>query len=386
MVEKQRTLIVGAGIVGAATAFFISRHPKFNPDNHEIVIIESVAPACGASGKAGGLLSKSAFPQNLGPLSYKLHAKLAQEYDGENKWGYRKVSTVSLEGSEPGEGSGVAEDEKVDRPKSLDWVRDDVVEYAEVLGRTGDFAQVHPWFLTNFLINHTKEKGVLRVITGHVNQLTCDVSGRCTGAIYKQGETERRLDADNVIVTAGPWTAKLIENCPVVGMKVPSITVKPSEPVSAYAMFTELNLADGSIVSPEVYARKDEIYICGEQIDDPLPETAAEITVDDKYGDALFNYGSILSDQISKGNIKRRQACYLPVVDSPYTSGPFVGKTNVPRLFLAAGHTCWGINNAPATGLLMAECLFDGQAHTSNIKALTPATYFDSSPALTRSL
>lgn len=379
MVNKQRTVIIGGGVIGSATAFFISRHPNFDPKKHEVVIVEAVYPGCAASGKAGGLLSRTAFPANLGPLSYKLHQQLAKEFDGANKWGFRQVTTMSIEGSD------ALSDGNTKLPKDLDWIDPDMVEYAETLGKPGDFSQVHPYWLTNFFVQYAKDACVLNVITGKVSQITVNKEGKCNGVVYlSEGASQPEfLEADNVIVTAGPWTSKLISTCPIVGMKVPSITVAPTENVSAYALFTELELKNTGHVAPEIYARQQEIYICGETIDDPLPDYASEIEVDESYGNALFSFGSTLSKNIAGGAIKRRQACYLPVVDSPYTSGPFIGPTNVDGLLLAAGHTCWGINNAPATGLLMSELLLDGSAKSSNIRSLRPSAYFDSSKNVT---
>jgi glycine/D-amino acid oxidase-like deaminating enzyme len=56
-------------------------------------------------------------------------------------------------------------------------------------------------------------------------------------------------------------------------------------------------------------------------------------------------------------------------------SNPLIGKTSVPGLFLASGHTCWGIQNGPATGRLMSELIFDGKATSSNIDILDPRRY-----------
>lgn len=402
MSTKQRTLIVGGGIVGASAAFFIARHPKFDPNTHEIVLIEAVSPACSASGKAGGLLSNTAFPQSLGPLSFKLHAQLAKEFDGENTWGYRRLSTVSIIGSDK------PNVKTTPLPDELGWLKPNFVEAINYIGGPEDFAQVHPYYLTNFMIDHLKDLGVLTFISGKVTDLLANKNGECIGVQYvpsnnsytanpsayrpangnanttpptTYGESQRLL-GDTVIVAAGPWTTRLINECPIVGIKVPSITVKPTAPVGPYALFTDLDLEKAGRVTPEVYPRKDEIYICGESSDDPLPETADLITVDDRYADAIFSYGSALSTRISHGSINVKQACYLPVVDSPYTSGPFVGRTNVRNLMVASGHTCWGINNAPATGLLLAEILFEGRAHTVNARGLTPAAFFDSSKAL----
>ena len=75
----------------------------------------------------------------------------------------------------------------------------------------------------------------------------------------------------------------------------------------------------------------------------------------------------------------KKQACYLPVLDVPSSSGPLIGETNVERLYLASGHSCWGINNAPGTGKIMSEILLDGKAQSANISGLNPSLYFDAS-------
>lgn len=40
--------------------------------------------------------------------------------------------------------------------------------------------------------------------------------------------------------------------------------------------------------------------------------------------------------------------------------GPLIGPTSVKGLWVAAGHTCWGIQNGPGTGYLVAGMIFDG--------------------------
>lgn len=48
---------------------------------------------------------------------------------------------------------------------------------------------------------------------------------------------------------------------------------------------------------------------------------------------------------------------------------PMLGPTDVPGLWLAAGHTVWGIQNGPATGFLMARFLLDGEARGEEVGA-----------------
>jgi glycine/D-amino acid oxidase-like deaminating enzyme len=52
-------VIVGGGIIGCTTAYYLTRHPAFSPST-VVTILEAskVGVAQGASGKAGGLVAK----------------------------------------------------------------------------------------------------------------------------------------------------------------------------------------------------------------------------------------------------------------------------------------------------------------------------------------
>lgn len=47
----------GGGIIGCTTAYYITRHPRYDPSKHSVTLIEASKIAGGASGKAGGLLA-----------------------------------------------------------------------------------------------------------------------------------------------------------------------------------------------------------------------------------------------------------------------------------------------------------------------------------------
>lgn len=188
------------------------------------------------------------------------------------------------------------------------------------------------------------------------------------------------LEADQIVLTLGPWTSKLLPNCPISGLRAHSITIQPSKQVSPFALFTEMRTSRTTYVSPEIYPRRDEVYVCGEgDTFAPVPETSDDVEVLRDRCDELFKHVSEISPNLKNGRILKRQACYLPVVDVPSHSGPFIGNTNVENLYLASGHSCWGINNAPATGLLMAEILLDGEATSASVDGLEPEYYFDAS-------
>jgi predicted NAD/FAD-binding protein len=52
--EQKNIVIIGGGIIGATSAYFLTHHPSYNPEKHKIILLEATKIAGGASGKAGG--------------------------------------------------------------------------------------------------------------------------------------------------------------------------------------------------------------------------------------------------------------------------------------------------------------------------------------------
>ncbi|KAG5368557.1 putative oxidoreductase TDA3 [Yarrowia sp. C11] len=398
MSEKEEIVIVGAGIIGVCTAYYLLNHPKFDPKKHHITIIEAVRAAGGASGKAGGLLALWAFPSQIVPMSFALHEKLADKYNGTVEWGYRRVSTVSVEGNLMKTGpaplgrkvAGRApthsseKGPEVDLPEDLDWIRPEVIDSWSHLGGTDATAQVHPFKFTTFILKKVLESGHATLVLGSVKRvntrLNDDDEEEAISVTYTASPgDERTIAASKVVLAVGPWTSKLLPTCPISGLRAHSITIVPTKPTTAYGIFTELRVSRNRYVSPEIYARKDEIYVCGEGDSLPVPENTDAVEVERERCDELFKWAGDLSHQLKNGKVLKRQACYLPVVDVPSCTGPLIGETTTLNLFLASGHSCWGINNAPGTGLLIAELLLDGEATSADISQFDPKLYFDSS-------
>jgi len=415
--EKKEIVIVGGGIIGSTTAYYLTRHPKYNPDSHSICLIEGTKIAAGASGRAGGLLALWAYPSCLVPLSFKLHAELAKEHDGANRWGYRRLGCgeltargrlVKAKPSSSGEVKGTAEETaglhsiggKVDGnvslqkrthesmkslrraglPDDLDWFADESVQAYDAMGTPENTAQVHPHQFTTSMADLAAEKGV-KIIFGTVSEIKSTASGHSVSYTAKDSTGLQTINATDVILTAGPWTKHLLSNAPISALRAHSVTIRPSRPTSAYAIFTSISLpkdfregikSRAQHVTPEIYARpNNELYACGEG--DrlvPLPESAADVTVDEKRCQDIIDYVSSVSDELRDGNVLTRQACYLPQVEGG--GGPLIGPTNKKGLWLAAGHTCWGIQNGPGTGKLMSEFVIDGEASSAKVGSLDP--------------
>ncbi|KAL0779556.1 hypothetical protein CaCOL14_004040 [Colletotrichum acutatum] len=407
---KRNIVIVGGGIIGSTTAYFLTRHPKYNPALHRITILEATAIASGASGKAGGLLALWAYPSCLVPLSYRLHKELATEHGGEKRWGYRRVNCGSFEARvtkqtlekikqaavkpeavAPGANEGEQEkgwerlpkqDEAAEAmlrdsggvvPGDLDWIDRAAVETYAEMGRPGatETAQVHPYDFTTSMAALAQEKGVEVRTNALLKRIISGEGGGGGGGGVKSVE----------------YLDRLLPRSKVTGLRAHSVVYNAD--VSPYAVFTSIKLpADfvpehrvskgqkrkhKRVVDPEIYARPyGEVYACGEPDEDaPLPDTADKVQVDEANCDDIISYIATVSPALAAASIKAKQACYLP----QHESGPLIGATSVPGLWLAAGHTCWGIQNGPATGKLMSEYILDGKTVSADISELDPRRY-----------
>ncbi|KAI9482237.1 hypothetical protein LPJ78_001095 [Coemansia sp. RSA 989] len=102
--DKETIVIIGAGIVGVSTAYFTAKRlAKQYVENERprVILLEQCEPGCSASGKSGGFLARhwsdGTDTEQLAQFSYDLHAKLAQEHNGSERWGYRPLNTFCAE-------------------------------------------------------------------------------------------------------------------------------------------------------------------------------------------------------------------------------------------------------------------------------------------------
>ncbi|KAK7426068.1 hypothetical protein QQZ08_007378 [Neonectria magnoliae] len=420
METKRNIVIVGGGIIGCTTAYYLTRHPKFNPALHTITLLEaapSLAP--GASGKAGGLLALWAYPSCLVPLSYRLHAELAAEHDGARKWGYRRLGCGSFEavvsrqkvqalraagadGDKAWEKlpkqNGAAKDllEAGNLPLDLDWVDRDIVDNWALMGTPGstETAQVHPFHFTTSIAELAQQGGVEVRTNAKVTGINSSRNGvESIEYLDRESNETKTIDAvTDVVVAAGPWTSRVLPRAKIEGLRAHSVVYEAE--VSPYAVFTDIQLPADFVpehraklgqkrrhkgrVDPEIYARPfGEVYACGEPDTlIPLPDTADQVEHDEAQCDDLVSYISTFSPVLGSAPIKAKQACYLPRhMRFGQEGGPLLGRTTVPGVWVAAGHTCWGIQNGPGTGKLMAEFVFDGAATSADVEKLDPRKF-----------
>lgn len=353
----DHVIICGGGVIGAAIAYYLSLRGVPS------TVIEPYRVAGAASGKAGGFLALDWCDRMpLAPLarqSFALHAQLAQTLGVD--YGYRTLTTLAVH-PQPGAHA---------RPSAaageLAWL-DGLYTPAGVLGTPTTTAQVHPAQFTQALLQAAQQRGA-RLHHGRVQGL--DIAAQRVQGVYVDGQ---RLPGTRVVIAMGPWSnlaAQWLPLPPVSGLKGHSITLRPATPVPAQALFVDYACATGERLELEVYPRPDgEVYLCSLSEDAPLPTHPEQVQPHPHAGPLLQHMAGALSSVLRGLPLQRLQACYRPVTADGL---PFLG--NVPGVrgaYMATGHSCWGILNAPASGLAMAELIVDGQAHSIDLTAFAP--------------
>ena len=172
------------------------------------------------------------------------------------------------------------------RAPPLEWLTNDV-QSSRKLGGHSTTAQVHPGQFTNFFSQEFLKQPNTSLKIGHA--VGMDLSTASTSSVIsktlggssqakevaiqspqsvkvKTSTGEETIDADTVILAAGPWTGSLATKMlgnkiggklAVTGSRAHSIVLKTKEPLTAHCLFTSMNMADGSVGEPEVYARPD---------------------------------------------------------------------------------------------------------------------------------
>ncbi|OZJ02579.1 hypothetical protein BZG36_04186 [Bifiguratus adelaidae] len=365
--QGRHIVIVGGGVIGVCSAYYITR---LIPDA-KVTLIEGTEIAAAASGKSGGFLALDWCDSGpLGKLarkSFALHAELAAELDGPRHYDYRLLDTWQIEADfedrevVDGKATGRKGPKRaVKGAEAVPWLDTTRVLQTTVTGNHSSTAQVTPAKFARTVMKAAQANGA-KLVIGTVRGLRLE-NGRVHAVKVISDGRRRDISCTDVVLAMGPWSAQAKEWLPLPNLnmldtRAHSVVLLPKEPVPAQALFVNMKVGTG-YAEPEVYPRSDgTVYLCGEADEVKLPPTAAQVEPADEATQRLVRCAHLLSPT-HLGNTKpiREQACFLPTL---VDGRPAIGKLGpgASNVVMATGHTCWGILNSPATGLVVAELL-----------------------------
>ena len=175
--------------------------------------------------------------QTLHELSFDMYESLSGQLNLES---YRKLPVISVS---PGPISSEKQDNKKKHPQVADvipnWL-DGSVGRVSAMGWGDDTAQVTPKEFVDKMIEYVNQSGkkpgvkiIIGTCTGVESIEDNDGVKVVTGVKYRIGEEETILQANDVIVAAGPWACQAEQwfeqavKLPMEGIKSTSIVWKP---------------------------------------------------------------------------------------------------------------------------------------------------------------
>lgn len=363
----MEVVICGGGIIGTCTAYYLAK------DGVQSTVIERHELANAASGRAAGFLAQDwnsgSVLEQLSERSFDLHVDLAKELNGEKEYGFRRIRShaVTLRKGSPYS--------KISHSRLPPWLDGSLVQSPSQIGDCDTNAQLHPYQFCRTLHKVCSSMGVEFMTQCEVTNIQYSPQDPIKTISIKGG---MELTAKNVVIAMGPWTGLAKQWFPSLpqsfyGQKAHSITVTPAYPLTPEAIFASYGNS-----SSDIYPRPDgEAYICGMtesprqsfQLDPP-----GMVNPTDGQCQALKDLSSQMSKPLRDGTVNVEQACYLPLTQD---GTPIIGKvSDCDGAYVAAGHSCWGILNAPMTGKIIAKLIVDGKAPI-DIGAFDPGRFPD---------
>jgi len=384
-------VIVGAGIVGAATAYYLSAS---GAGKTSITVLDTVGPAAGSSGGAGAFITNrppafrrgtenSDKRRTLFEKSFELHQELAKDLDLESFCRVQNYQTVETRESSIGKDTdGIAGTGKIgDEAESSKSILKRLAENGRGTQLPGDAALVDPTELVSSMMEKVLLQSNCSFRQASICGLELDPSGSRVTAIRLESDVPEMIPIEEdepVVIALGPWASRIED-----WLGIPM----PIEGVLSTSLIYQDGILDSDIGTAfffdddsngchlEVFGRRDKsLYVsgCGESEvistrllrskDRPCPmapcapDFARAAAAQTSLRKAGYNRAPTTSSSTTRSqNPDTTQACIRPM--SP-DGIPVVGKL-LDNVYVATGGGPWGITWGPLMGQSLASLIND---------------------------
>jgi glycine/D-amino acid oxidase-like deaminating enzyme len=369
MSRPNRIVIVGGGIEGLSTAWALTQRGAA-----DIVVVER-GDLCGAgTGKSSGVVRCHYGVPSLAAMAWtgvQAFERAADELGADVGFvqtgyvvGVAAQDVAALEANVAMHRSLGVDVRLVDHDEvSTLWPQADLDDFAafayEPRGGYGDAYQTGQAFATA-----ARRDGAVIRPHAPVVELCRNGADRLTGVMLRDGE---RLDADAVIVAAGPWSVPLCAplgvDLPVRAQREQILMVAPGRPLGDVPVFSDLvslqyvrtERSGGLLVgnsdhhAPEFVDPDDYVNRAD---DDFIDRAAAKIE---------RRFPHLVEPALSHS--------YAGCYDVTPDFNPIMSATAISGLFVCAGFSGHGYKISPAVGRLMADLVLEGDSTAPDVTA-----------------
>src|SRR5512141_899746 len=362
---RHDVVVIGAGVQGCAVALRLRQAGK------DVVVLERSIPGAEASSAAGGILSPGVEAVEPGPFydlcraSLSRYARFARELEAETGLhvGYRDGGTLEVALDDQHAQLLAARAERLERHQMPAEILDDAAARRLEPGLSPqtrgalffpDEASIDPRLLSRALYLAAHGAGA-RFQTGEVHRIVHD-QGRVIGVDHETG----RIEADDVVLAAGAWSA-LVE-----GSGLRRGTVRPVRGQIAL-LDTRPRLLSRVVFSGKGYVvpRADGRVLCGSTME----EVGFERAVTAGGIRAVLELAIEIAPQLAHAPLLDTWSSFRPASPDGW---PILGAGSVPGLWYATGHTRNGILLTPITAEAISAAVL-GSAPPVDLRPFSPA-------------
>jgi len=370
--DSADVLIVGGGIIGCLTAYYLSQRGL------SAIVIEADGIASGASGTSAGWLTPYSHKNDramlaLSPATLRLHAELAETLPALTgiDHGYQPAPYLRCAVTE----DGVAEllvfqSQRASESVAMEWLSGEEARAmspwitANIIGalKSDNEPTVDSYRLTMSAFQ-AAEMGGARMIFGRVVGLISSGDGVATGV---RMENRSEVHGDAVVLAMGPWSGAAAE-----WLDHP-VPITPQRGELVYLAAPEEG--DGPELDIGLNLVEDGSSILRKRLSDTIVGVSKEYVGFDRSTttgarEELLINAARLSRRVEMASISGQTACLRPIsADGRAYVGLVPGWDAV---YLATGHSGEGIHYGPVTADAIAGLISDGRCE-HDIAPLSP--------------
>jgi glycine/D-amino acid oxidase-like deaminating enzyme len=391
----ESTIILGGGIIGLSTAYFmaLAQSELHDGEHGPIVVVDPSLTMCaGASGQNEGALGDFGFAEPVLPLaklSYRLHDHLAAVNDGAGKYGFSEfeIHTVFSHGYDASNPRLPFPVKKQEDPSCLPrWLKIPSTWEAGLIAGAADARRLDPRKFVQFLLDECQRRGVrflerstaIRIYSNEENSRLSHIDVQTSGISDLQ-----RLPCHNLVITAGSWSERVFSHLfPKSRLKIPLAQkqtaqnwlrihkIPKSVPQDHVCQQVFLAPATNNTDIHLSNFLSGDIYVGGPfESPDSLPSTPDDVQIEPTDIETLKQTAAEYISWDSDLELLDSGRAYLPKTTTglPIITkvnwvdlfpGKFVDSGNTSGgVFLNFGHWLDGFTLAPGSGLLMSQLI-----------------------------